>query len=442
MLHLITGTPGSGKTLYAVYLIDKQEIANKQALDFNANQYAKNKKIIENNDLFGYFSTHIYFSKITKDYQTLYFDDNHFEYFQDKIRTENIFLDIKFYNDICQKIKDDTGIELKQLKYVRHIYANIDGLKVDNVREMQIDWRKCPDGSIIFYDEIQLLDEYSNDNKKDEQGIIRDLTIHRHRAFDIYGITQFPRLVNTGFRDVVGLHYHLHRGWGAKSATVYVWANCRDKPNSLGNKITAERDFKFNYPKRLYEVYESTTADTVKLRIPTKFILLLFIPFFGLILLFNTFFAENNFLSTVFGGGKPKQVNEQTSQTKIDDKKTISEKTLPSSNGQLPQDVEQLKQEIRQQITNELHQKYLAQYTLEVGNDDLIRPASIISYNGKCRAYNVYGDGLNMTKAQCEHLLANPHLIPKKRNTNNTGNPMMYHEQQQQINTQENTTRF
>ncbi|MFH4325138.1 zonular occludens toxin domain-containing protein, partial [Acinetobacter baumannii] len=83
-------------------------------------------------------------------------------------------------------------------------------------------------GSIVFYDEIQLIDVYSNDTKRDDEGIVKSLTIHRHRAFDIYGITQFPRLVHPGFRDVVGLHYHLHRGWGAPSATVYVWANCRE----------------------------------------------------------------------------------------------------------------------------------------------------------------------------------------------------------------------
>ena len=36
MLHLITGTPGAGKTLYAVSLILKSEDANERALIFNA----------------------------------------------------------------------------------------------------------------------------------------------------------------------------------------------------------------------------------------------------------------------------------------------------------------------------------------------------------------------------------------------------------------------
>lgn len=324
MLHLITGTPGSGKTLYAVYLIDKQETANQNALTYNADRYEQNKKIIEDNDLSSYFNAYTYFSKITKEYETVLFDDDHFDYFLQKERKDNIFLDIKFYNGICQKIKEDLAIELKQLKAVRHQYSNIDGLKVDNVRDVHIDWRECPDGSIIFYDEIQLIEEYSNDNKRDEKGIIKYLTVHRHRAFDIYGITQFPRLVHTGYRDVVGLHYHLHRGWGAKSATVYVWANCREKPNSLGNKFTAERQFSFNYPKRLYELYESATADTMRFRIPVKFLMLLIVPVIGIALVVSTLFADKTFFGTIFGA-EEKQKTEQKQENIETNTTTLNE---------------------------------------------------------------------------------------------------------------------
>ena len=319
MLHLITGTPGAGKTLYAVSLVDKYEIANKRALDFNAAAFLSNKELIEKNELADYFSSYTYFSKITKQEETVFFEPNHFDYFSDKTRSDPIFLDIKFYNGILTNIKNDLGIELKQLKFVRHIYANIDGLKVDFVRPIEVDWRICPDGSIIFYDEIQLISEYSTDNKQDKENIVKHLTVHRHRAFDIYGITQFPALVHPNFRHVVGLHYHLHRGWGAKAATVYVWANCRDKPNSLGNKLTAERDFRFNYPKRLFEVYESATADTVKLRVPLKLFAILLIPLVGLIMLGNMIFGGgSNFLTTIFGS---KDKTEQVEKTNANNTK-------------------------------------------------------------------------------------------------------------------------
>lgn len=302
MLHLITGTPGAGKTLYAVSLIVKYEDANERALIYNAAALKHNKELIEKHNLADYFASYTYFSKKTKEQETILFEPDHFDYLNDQLRTENIFLDIQFYNGICKIIKNDLDLDLKTLKDVRHIYANIDGLKVPNVRPIQIDWRKCPDGSIIFYDEIQLIYEYSTDNKQDKENIVKELTIHRHRAFDIYGITQFPSLVHTNYRAVVGLHYHLHRGWGAPSATVYVWANCRDKPNSLGNKLTAERDFRFNYPKRLYQYYESATANTVKLRVPLKLFAILIIPLLGLFMVGNMLFGGgNNFLGSIFG---------------------------------------------------------------------------------------------------------------------------------------------
>ncbi len=307
MLNLITGTPGAGKTLYAVFLIDKFENENKRALQYNALVYKQNLEIILKNSLEDYFTHYTYFSKITKNTETVLFEPDYFDYLFTSERKEQGFLDIVFYNGIINNIQKELDIKLKPLKFVRHIYANIDGLKVDFVRPIEIDWRKCPDGSIIFYDEIQLIPEYSNDNKQDKEGIIKYLTVHRHRGFDIYGITQFPRLVNPGFRDVVGLHYHLHRGWGAPSATVYVWANCREKPNSLGNKFTAERDFRFNYPKRLYQVYESATANTVKLRIPLKLFAILIIPILGLIMVGNMIFGGGHtFFGTIFGSDKDK----------------------------------------------------------------------------------------------------------------------------------------
>lgn len=325
MLHLITGTPGAGKTLYAVSLIVKYEDANERALIYNAAALKHNKELIEKHNLADYFASYTYFSKKTKEQETVLFEPDHFDYFNDQLRTENIFLDIQFYNGICKIIKNDLDIDLKTLKDVRHIYSNIDGLKVPNVRSIEIDWRKCPDGSIIFYDEIQLIYEYSTDNKQDKENIVKELTIHRHRAFDIYGITQFPSLVHTNFRAVVGLHYHLHRGWGAPSATVYVWANCRDKPNSLGNKLTAERDFRFNYPKRLYQYYESATANTVKLRVPFKLFAILIIPLLGLFMVGNMLFGGgNNFLATIFGSKEKTEQVKETSKTDMDVKKETS----------------------------------------------------------------------------------------------------------------------
>ena len=75
---------------------------------------------------------------------------------------------------------------------------------------------------------------------------------------------------------------------------------------------------------------------------------------------------------------------------------------------------------------DELYKKYLDEYTVEVAANDAIRPDSIMSMNGKCRAYNMYGDGLNITQDKCFDMLNNPETRPHKRtakqamNTNTT----------------------
>ncbi len=432
MLHLITGTPGAGKTLYAVFLIDNYEKANKRALDFNAIALKQNKELIEKNNLQDYFASYTHFCKITKAYETFCFEPDYFDYFEKKERKETIFLDIQFYNGILANIKNDLNLELKQLKSVRHIYSNIDGLKVDFVRPMQVDWRKCPDGSIVFYDEIQLIDVYSNDNKRDDEGIVKSLTIHRHRAFDIYGITQFPRLVHPGFRDVVGLHYHLHRGWGAPSATVYVWANCREKPNSLGNKFTAERDFRFNYPKRLYEIYESATANTVKLRIPLKLFAILIIPVVGVFMFGNMIFGHGpNFLTRLFGGSEqPKTIKQanQTQPTASATKETTSQDQaafVPEQDCRKAVNVEKpVCVKYFNDLTNSNASVTTRGYQVSYNPDKPFDNSEIqenlhyevtakpvfsgcAKMNGKYQAYTQQGTKLDVSKSDCERLIKN-----------------------------------
>ena len=77
----------------------------------------------------------------------------------------------------------------------RTIYTNINNLKIDYVRANVYDWRTCPDGSIIVIDEVQLIEPYKETKQKDNP-IVQDLTIHRHRGFDFYFITQSAALLH------------------------------------------------------------------------------------------------------------------------------------------------------------------------------------------------------------------------------------------------------
>lgn len=297
MLHMITGTPGSGKTLYAVSLIIQFEKENAKNIKINPAVFAHNDKIIREQNLQDEFQ----YGWNLKEQIELYPDEyDHFSSLAFDLRHELYYQKSMAYNSIIDRIKEyRPELKLKFLKDVRTIYADINGLKVPNILPSPDDWRTCPDGSRIFYDEIQQRETYKEERKSND--IIEALQTHRHRGFDIYGITQFPSLVHSHFRAVVGLHYHLHRGWGMPAATVYVWAYVVLNPNDSSKKALSERSFRFNYPSDLFKFYKSATVHTHKMRIPQKFIFMV-----GGILLAGFFagkqlFFSDNFLTQVAG---------------------------------------------------------------------------------------------------------------------------------------------
>ena len=98
--------------------------------------------------------------------------------------------------------------KFKNFPPVRQIYADINGLRLENVLLSPDDWRTCPDGSIIAIDEVQLVPPY-NDNKNKNDEIVQELTIHRHRGFDFWFITQSPSYLHPTIKELISCHLHI-----------------------------------------------------------------------------------------------------------------------------------------------------------------------------------------------------------------------------------------
>lgn len=191
---------------------------------------------------------------------------------------------------------------LEQGKEPRNIYADIDELNIEGVEPAPDDWRDTLTALSFFTMRYNKEKEFKK-SKFDNQ-VCDDLQIHRHTGHDIYGITQFPVLLHPNFRAVVGMHYHLHRGWGLSSATVFTWAYCVDAPNAPSNKKIAEGSFRFTYPKDAYKYYKSATQHTHKSRIPKKFFILVLMVFlFGYFAVKQLFFKEN-YIKTIYDKDK------------------------------------------------------------------------------------------------------------------------------------------
>lgn len=324
MIHLITGTPGSGKTLYAVSLIMAYHKQN-QAL-------------------------------------------------------------------------------LEKGEAPRQIYSDIDGLDIDGVEPAPDDWRDTPDGSIIFYDEIQQRDAYKK--AKGDNDIVNALQVHRHTGHDIYGITQFPILLHANFNAVVGLHWHLHRGWGLAAATVYQWAYCVTAPNTPSNKGLAENSFRFSYPKDLFQYYKSATVHTHKARIPKKFLLIVFAVLCGVAICYKLLFGTDNFLKKTVSGADATSETANTADANPDAPATGE----PAQSISDKQQIADLQQEV-----DALKQKYLPAHIVEMTKSDELIPVSVVSYRDTCIATNRYGERLNLDHSLCLMMISDPTMMPKAR---------------------------
>lgn len=272
MLYLATGTPGAKKTVFVVSKLDKIERDNKVNLVKNKDYYQSNQSFINTwRSDFGYYEYEVGTGHLLRN-EIEVLSDDYFDMFNeefDDLRPDDYFMRSTRFNEICERIAEREGVnDFKRLLPVRTIYTNIRSLKIDYVRSMEYDWRTCPDGSIIVIDEVQNVEPYENIKDKNDP-IIKDLTIHRHRGFDFYFITQYPSLLHPTVSVLIGVHYHLTVPYGLKTK-VYQFGSVRAYPNTMANKFNCENNFYFSPPDRLFKLYKSTTIDTHVKRIPYK----------------------------------------------------------------------------------------------------------------------------------------------------------------------------
>lgn len=207
----------------------------------------------------------------------------------------------------------------------RRIYTNIIGINYPGVLSIHstvddpFDWRDLPDGSIVFYDEAHehpafsakdLLPPARTDAEKKRKEQILDigysLTLHGHFGFDIYLITQNPKLLNEHVRAACSVHYVMRRLWGLDVAMIYEFAEVQTYFANATRKqaLSVKR---FRYPKNLYKYYVSSNVHNIQKRVP-----LLYMAFFAIpIAIFALGYSKAS--DTGFFGLIPKK--EQTVQT-------------------------------------------------------------------------------------------------------------------------------
>ncbi len=424
MLGLITGVPGAKKTVFTVSMLDKVESENKVNLTKNIAVFEFNQKIIIKDGLLNeltYFYDDVGSGHDLKQVMTIlqddYFDMLAKEY--DTLRPDDYYKVATVYNAIINRILETKPkIKLKYLQPVRTIYTNINALKIDFVRSLydlldakeNVDWRRAPDGSIIVIDEIQLVEPFKQTKNKDEP-IIQDLTIHRHRGFDFYFITQSANLLHVQIKDLIGLHWHITVPWGWVSK-VYQYGSYRQNPNAVSIKMSAERKFNFSPPDRLFKLYKSTTINTHKKRIPYR-TLILFV--------FVILFAVGMFVWAVGGSKDSTLISGMRGNDVSLASNLVAKNPAPVSP---PVASAKLTDEPKEPITTNAVTDRAAQsadtydpLTGDYIQDKNLVPVSGMSMNGKCSVYN--NDAVLLThisQSDCNRYLAQKGMLPKIKN--------------------------
>lgn len=426
MLGLITGVPGAKKTVFIVSKLDKIESENKANLIKNIAFYEHNKKLIADNNLqneLTYYYDDVGSGHTLKQVLTVlsddYFDGLNKEY--DGLRPDDYYKIATIYNTIINRIVEAEAIKgFKYLLPVRTIYTNINALKIDYVRSLYdlldkrefVDWRKAPDGSIIVIDEIQLVEPFKSTKNKDEP-IVQDLTIHRHRGFDFYFITQSANLLHVQLKDLIGLHWHITVPWGWVSK-VYQYGSYRQNPNAVSIKMSAERKFNFSPPDRLFKLYKSTTINTHQKRIPYKAIILFLFVIFLAIAMF-IWAATGSKDSTLIKGMTGQELATVDNPMAMPSAAESNPAAMPvPSAAESDSAAEADKAAAADGVFNPVDGSYIKDINLV--------PNSAVNFGKKCAVYNKAGARLtHISQDVCLQYLAEkgllPTVTPKSNNT-------------------------
>ncbi|STZ08292.1 Zonula occludens toxin [Moraxella caprae] len=418
MIYLITGNPGAKKTAFCVATLLKIENENKVNIPKNAKIYAHNLDVLNQKDMLNELT---YLTKevgtgntlrneievLDKDYYSFLANDDF-----DHLRPDYYFKRSTDFNNTIERIQELHGdLGLQYFYPVRTIYTNIRALKIDYVRDLEEDWRKCPDGSVVVIDEIQLVYPY-RDTKDKSHPVVQELSVHRHRGFDFYFITQSAGNLHVLIKDLVHAHYHVTNPFGWQSK-IYQYGNFESNPNAMTVRLRAENSFTFNPPVSIFKLYKSTTINTAKARLPIKRLLIIGSFFFGGLCLA---------LYALFSVGGTNPADELEKQKPTENQELIANPIAPDStletdnNPNQPRENERII--IKPQTIEEKTAKYLNDFHVEFNHDN-IRPAQVVTNGKKCMAFNKYGDKLNVTQVQCLDLSMG--AMPKaKQFTNNT----------------------
>ena len=346
MIHLLSATPGSGKSLLATEILLNLSRDNVANLKFNF-FYAKAffEKLVQLK--LEHYLDSILVTKgqgLERTSELVFLDSDYFdflnvEYFINVIsnpQTDDIvnnyppyyFERIAILNLIIEKLNEEEKTKFQGFRPVRTIYTNIADLKLVQCRPLppECDWRNTPEGSYFVIDEAQLIHIFS-DEARGIDPIVKDLTIHRHKGYDFLFITQEPSFVHKYIRKLASLHIHLVNIFGWEQSMRLEWSVVQDSPNAIKSIARAENLSRWRFPKHVYKLYKSTTINTRVKRIPKKLVICAVLAVVFILLAGVMFFNSGNSPLVAVATGNPLTHSQDKKHDESKDSKSADART-------------------------------------------------------------------------------------------------------------------
>lgn len=211
-IELITGTPGAGKTTFAV----GERVATECVRELVMDDGAKYTRRVLTSGVRGLIVEHERLPhKLTGDKVS----DADVDFWNQMESGDSPVFQRLAGADPVDKVVDPATGEVKDLRPL-----------------VQNWWLWCKPGDLIVVDEAQFLAPRGSLGRKPPYWI-QCLEIHRHYGVDFIIITQHPQLIDTTIRNLVGLHRHVRSVMGSALCMTYTWDHASNPERTqLGNK--------------------------------------------------------------------------------------------------------------------------------------------------------------------------------------------------------------
>lgn len=240
MIEMITGTPGAGKTTYAVaerLLPESQrELVVTDAEVCLALDVEPGHKFVRRVLQAG-------IRGLTVEHEVL----GH-----QLTRNAPTGVEVAKWNAFKRERDAETGKEVESDEPVFERLPGEPALEVPAC--VQNWWLWCKPGDLIMIDEAQWLAPRATMGKKPPAWIMK-LEVHRHYGVDFILTTQDPGLIDTTIRKLVGMHRHVRSVMGSPICMVYTW----DHASNPERYNTADKSV-FRRRGKHYKLFRSAVA--------------------------------------------------------------------------------------------------------------------------------------------------------------------------------------